>query len=96
MRAYFKSDTPSTAGTPSTPATPTNEDTPIEEVGGLIRPIGRKNCEEKSKGVSHKRSVGSNDQREVNFMGNKCEEQHHAQTTCPSAREEGGCSSKNC
>jgi len=39
---YSESETSGSPSTPDTPTTPASEDTPTEEVGGLLRPIGRK------------------------------------------------------
>ena len=46
---YSESETSGSPSTPDTPTTPASEDTPTEEVGELIRPIGRKAAKRKAK-----------------------------------------------
>jgi len=50
---YTESETFGTPSTPGIPTTPVIEDTPTEEVGGLIRPIGRKAAKKKAKEKAH-------------------------------------------
>ena len=50
---YTESDTSGTSSTPGTSTTPTSEDIPIEEVAGLIRPMGRKAAKRKAKKKAH-------------------------------------------
>jgi len=50
---YSGSETSDSPSTPDTLTTPASEDTPTEEVGGLIRPIGRKAAKRKAKERAH-------------------------------------------
>jgi len=50
---YSESETSGSPSTPGTPTIPPSEDTPIEEVGGLICPIGRKAAKRKAKERVH-------------------------------------------
>ena len=50
---YSESETSGSPSTPDTPTTDASEDTATEQVGGLIRPIGRKAAKRKAKERAH-------------------------------------------